>query len=485
MDMAPKSPIAELEGIFAQGYGIVAKAVMLDPELHITAKAIYAYLCSYSGKGKFVYPKRETILNHLGISKECYYKHYKTLIAHGYIVVKKAKNYINRNIYIIANSPGKIKSSESSGFSSNLKINGVLSRGYGFVPKSVMTDKSISAKAKSLYAYLSVFAQNGQSKFPSVEEILMDLKIGKTAYYNALNQLLEEKYITISQRDYATGRFSANDYIFNLEKNSHNNSDSQECNYVENFKPNTQKQDYVENSNSPYPQKQDNVTNRIDKPLSPYPQKQDNIKNRINKPFPPYPQKQDNGDNPPYPQKQDIEKQDNNNSTCFNNNISLSSIYQSSSTITNNQDDGLIEKLKNDIFTVHDLGLPTNLNINDDVNKQIIVHGIRTLSFVDEVIARTSSDYEFRTDYKMAVSCLEEMSTELESNRYRNTVVSHWQVLEKINDCLTDDFEGKSLRDFLAEFLIHYRAAAKTFVIKNHSRYMKSMLWDYLSIYVA
>ena len=36
-------------GINAQGYGQVAKSVMRDPALPVGAKALYAYICSYTG----------------------------------------------------------------------------------------------------------------------------------------------------------------------------------------------------------------------------------------------------------------------------------------------------------------------------------------------------------------------------------------------------------------------------------------------------
>ena len=38
-----------LEGVNCLGYGVVPKYAMLDRDLSITAKAIYAYFCSMSG----------------------------------------------------------------------------------------------------------------------------------------------------------------------------------------------------------------------------------------------------------------------------------------------------------------------------------------------------------------------------------------------------------------------------------------------------
>ena len=47
-----------VEGINCMGYGIIPKYVMLDPDLTIEAKAIYAYFCSFAGSGNTAFPSR-------------------------------------------------------------------------------------------------------------------------------------------------------------------------------------------------------------------------------------------------------------------------------------------------------------------------------------------------------------------------------------------------------------------------------------------
>ena len=47
----------EIDGVYAQGFGMLAQKVMLEKELPLQSKAIYAYLASYAGSGK-IYPKR-------------------------------------------------------------------------------------------------------------------------------------------------------------------------------------------------------------------------------------------------------------------------------------------------------------------------------------------------------------------------------------------------------------------------------------------
>lgn len=99
--------IFELEGIFEQGYGFIAKKVMRDKELHYASKSIYAYICSYSGKGKDSFPSQKLMCNDLGMNKDTLAKHLKSLTDKGYIKVKKNTNVgkFANNIYSIAILP--------------------------------------------------------------------------------------------------------------------------------------------------------------------------------------------------------------------------------------------------------------------------------------------------------------------------------------------------------------------------------------------
>ena len=67
--------ILEVEGINAQGFGMIAKMAMLDQRLTIEAKAIYSYFCSYAGGGSTAFPSVSKIVYDLKISKDRYYKH--------------------------------------------------------------------------------------------------------------------------------------------------------------------------------------------------------------------------------------------------------------------------------------------------------------------------------------------------------------------------------------------------------------------------
>jgi hypothetical protein len=72
-------------GINAKGYGTVAKLVMQDSNLSIQAKALYAYICSYTGGGTVAWPGRDKICHDLNINKDSYHKYLKELKVHDYI----------------------------------------------------------------------------------------------------------------------------------------------------------------------------------------------------------------------------------------------------------------------------------------------------------------------------------------------------------------------------------------------------------------
>lgn len=73
------------DGLFALGYGTIPKAVMIDPDISVTAKGIYALLASFAGGGKTAYPSVSYQCHVLGISEDTYKKHRQQLLDKGYI----------------------------------------------------------------------------------------------------------------------------------------------------------------------------------------------------------------------------------------------------------------------------------------------------------------------------------------------------------------------------------------------------------------
>ena len=77
--------VVSFRDIYAAGYGTIPKIPMLNEELSVEAKGVYAYLCACSGAGYQVSPTRENILTQLGISHNSANKYIKELLAVKYI----------------------------------------------------------------------------------------------------------------------------------------------------------------------------------------------------------------------------------------------------------------------------------------------------------------------------------------------------------------------------------------------------------------
>lgn len=94
----------------------------------------------------------------------------------------------------------------------NLELEGILSQGYGVIPKKVMRDTRLSAESKAIYAYLCSFSGHGNTAFPSIKLMCRDLKMGKDRFYKHRKELIENGYIQIVNRK------SDNKYISNIYK---------------------------------------------------------------------------------------------------------------------------------------------------------------------------------------------------------------------------------------------------------------------------
>lgn len=104
-----RKDLLQVEGVNYNGYGTIPYAVMQDRNISIEAKGIYAYFCSFAGKGTTEVPGRDEIIADLGISQSRYYKHFDILKEKGLIRVEqmKEKGKFTRNIYTLVDKPGK------------------------------------------------------------------------------------------------------------------------------------------------------------------------------------------------------------------------------------------------------------------------------------------------------------------------------------------------------------------------------------------
>jgi len=78
-------------------------------------------------------------------------------------------------------------------------MDGVMSKGYGTIPKLVMQHEDLSIEAKAIYAYLASFAGAGDTAYPSVSTMCKHLGISKDRFYRHRKALLENDFIRITQ----------------------------------------------------------------------------------------------------------------------------------------------------------------------------------------------------------------------------------------------------------------------------------------------
>lgn len=208
------------EGIMGQGYGLIPKLVMVDPELSITAKAIYAYLCSLAGGGETAFPSISNIVHTLQINKDTYYKHLRGLKERGWVFSSQSRSksaLFAHNVYTLCSKSYKIVSIQpdepagSDVLHTRLVSEGIRSAGYGMIPRRVMLDSQLTASAKAVYAYFCSFAGAGQVAFPRRSTMLYHLNMSPNTCRKTLHQLIELGYIAIRQRR-EKGTFTVSDY---------------------------------------------------------------------------------------------------------------------------------------------------------------------------------------------------------------------------------------------------------------------------------
>ena len=86
--------VIKMAGIFDKGYGIVSKRVMTDKKLSAEAKAIYSFLCTFTGSENTAYPSVEYQCDCLNIGLTRYLKHRKKLLLNGYITITKTRQLV-------------------------------------------------------------------------------------------------------------------------------------------------------------------------------------------------------------------------------------------------------------------------------------------------------------------------------------------------------------------------------------------------------
>ncbi len=100
-----------VEGINSKGFGTIPKMVVRDRRLSPLAKAIYSYFAAFCGNGSQAFPRRDTVIADLGISKNTYHKHLNMLKELGYVKITQRTQHgkFMYNIYTLPQNPKAIK----------------------------------------------------------------------------------------------------------------------------------------------------------------------------------------------------------------------------------------------------------------------------------------------------------------------------------------------------------------------------------------
>ena len=452
-----------VEGILFKGFGHIPKFIMLDTDLTIEAKGIYAYFCSFAGSGNSAFPSRDKILKDLSIGKDRYYKHYNLLILNGYLSAEQERRkdektgevYLGNNIYtLIANPKKYVEKREQEDLHKNkgysrIRNSGMKSLGYGTIAKAPMLDNRLPLQAKGIYAYFCSFAGSGNSAFPKLSNILYHLQISEKTYYKYYGELVKFNYITPIQRN-IKGRFSVNDYYINE----------------------TPDEELVEIK--PFSKKSD-TEKSIDNPSSlPFSKKSDTQK--------PYTQK-------PYTQKSDTQNSDTNNTNSFNTNSIYynQSINQQPTKSDNLEKDREIEyEIKRNSIRdemISNQKLPYKYTANRD-NMEIAIHLLTEYdNYLEWYLANkrnmlNENELRFST-FKLFNEAIIEMLT-TEKMNLKGSYTTYAKVYDKLSEFIEIEEEYMSIGDIMDNAIGDYIKACEFTEIKNPLGYMKSVIWNCL-----
>ena len=452
-----------VEGILFKGFGHIPKFIMLDTELSLEAKSIYAYFCSFAGSGNSAFPSRDKILKDLNIGKDRYYKHYNQLINNGYLSAEQERRkddktgeiYLGNNVYtLIANPKKYVEKRETEDLHKNkgysrVRNSGMKSLGYGTIAKAPMLDERLPINSKGIYAYFCSFAGSGNSAFPKVSNTLYFLQISEDTYYKYYKILVDLNYITPVQRN-IKGKFSVNDYYIN------ENPDEELVEIL------------------PYPKNTDTEKDAENKPILPYPKNTDTEKSDTEK---------------PYTEKSDTENTDtiNTNNLNTNNIYYYQSINQQPTKSDNLEKDREIEyEIKRNSIRdemISNQKLPYKYTANRD-NMEIAIHLLTEYdNYLEWYLANkrnmlNENELRFST-FKLFNEAIIEMLT-TEKMNLKGSYTTYAKVYDKLSEFIEIEEEYMSIGDIMDNAIGDYIPACDFTQIKNPLGYMKSVIWNCL-----
>ena len=194
-----KERISELP-IMRNGYGSVSKAVMDNACLKPVAKAIYAYLAAHANQNRMAYPSHERIVSELHVGKESFYSNLRKLCDFGYVNIEREMGgtKYGRNQYHLL----PLQDSDTDE-----------KKGYGLIPRLVMIDPTVSAKAKAIYAYLAAHA--GVKRQLEIKTAIAQKQIGMNndTFTKARDELVSSGLIRYTEIRNKDGKFLGSLYL--------------------------------------------------------------------------------------------------------------------------------------------------------------------------------------------------------------------------------------------------------------------------------
>ena len=186
----------KVRGMNGAGFGIIQKSVMQNRELHVTAKAIYAYFSSFVGGGNSCFPSRSKICYDLDISKDTLSKYLNNLISCGYLEIEQSTEggKFSHNVYTLCD-PGWPPRKRENTVSENFRHGG--------------TNVGNRAPKKGISSFCQEITVSGNSV--SDNSVSEDLGTKNNSYKN--NNYKNNNYINNNNNDHFSN-FSKNDRIF-------------------------------------------------------------------------------------------------------------------------------------------------------------------------------------------------------------------------------------------------------------------------------
>lgn len=454
----------KVEGINFKGFGILPKYVMLDPDLSIEAKTIYAYFCSFAGNGSATFPGRDKILSDLPMSKDAYYKHFRQLTDQGYITVEQQGGnsgaIYGKNIYTLVSNPKKFSEKPEDtkhGLAySRIRFSGLKAAGFGMIPKAVMIDPRLPVKAKGVYAYFCSFTGSGNNAFPKKEKILFHLGIAEKTYYKFYKLLTELNYITAVQR-HIDGRLQVNDYYLNDTPNAANAQKKTvfSCSTQDSKKQDTELK--IQDGKKQDTEKQDSKKQDTELEIQDG-KKQDG-------------KKQDT-------QIQDSKKQDTNKNNSNKNNV----LYNHSL----NQQPAQPEQIEGARDVKRDISYEVETELLKQkklpyyfkADPEKMIAAIHFMVEWDTFFPNGYKDGFEQRIYNLFVEALIEMCCADKPMALKGNITTYAKVIDKINQLAKFEDYYVDISEFADPARENYKRAALDQDIRNPMQYMKACIWD-------